>query len=272
MTVLINPIAVHAFNPGPMTGPGNTTWLIRGGVPTLIDAGTGEPQHLDALEAALAGSPLAQVLVTHGHVDHASGAAAIAQRMPHVRFLKMPWSDHDAAWGVRWEPLNDGDSVPAGDAVLSAVYTPGHSPDHLCFWNQDSRLLFCGDLAWKGSTVVIPPGHGGDVSAYLASLERVLSLAPAKMLPAHGPVIEQPAELLREYIEHRNLREQQVLNAIRVGLTRVDEMVSRIYPTLAAPLVPMAAESVLAHLMKLEREGKVGRIGDRWTTKSTKTF
>ena len=268
MTVPVNPIAVHAFNPGAMTGSGNTTWLLSGRVPTLIDAGTGEPQHLDALEAALAGSRLAQVLVTHGHGDHASGAEAIAQRMPHVRFLKMPWPENDAAWRVRWEPLTDGDVVPAGDGVLSAVYTPGHSPDHLCFWSEEGRLLFCGDLAWKGSTVVIPPSQGGDVSAYLASLKRVLSLSPARMLPAHGPVIEQPAELLREYIEHRKLREQQVLNAIRAGLTRVDEIVSRIYPTLAAPIVPMAAESVLAHLMKLEREGKVSCKADQWTTKT----
>jgi glyoxylase-like metal-dependent hydrolase (beta-lactamase superfamily II) len=260
----VNPVPIHAFNPGPMTGPGNTTWLIPGRVPTLIDAGTGDPRHLDALEAALAGSRLAQVLVTHSHVDHASGAAAIAQRMPHVRFLKMPWPEHDVSWRVRWEALSDGDDVPAGDAVVSAVHTPGHSPDHLCFWNQESRLLFCGDLAWKGSTVVIPPSHGGDVSAYLASLERVLALAPARMLPAHGPVIDRPAELLREYIEHRHVREQQVLNAIRVGVSNVDEIVSRIYPTLTAPLVPMARESVLAHLIKLERDGKVSREHDRW--------
>jgi len=264
MTVPVNPIAVHAFNPGPMTGPGNTTWLIPGRVPTLIDAGTGEPQHLDALEAALAGSRLAQVLVTHSHADHASGAEAIAQRMPHVRFLKMPWPEHDAAWHVRWEPLTDGDVVPAGDGVLSAVYTPGHSPDHLCFWSEEGRLLFCGDLASKGSTVVIPPSHGGDVSAYLASLDRILVLAPAKMLPAHGPVIDHPVELLREYIAHRALREQQVLAALRIGITDPTQMVARIYPTLIAPLVPVARESVLAHLLKLEKEGRATRNGDQW--------
>ena len=260
----MKPIPIHAFNPSPLTGEGNTTWLIPGHVPTLIDAGTGEPQHLDALERALDGARLAQVLVTHSHVDHASGAAAIAERMPHVRFLKMPWPEHDHQWRVRWESLTDGEAVPAGDTVVSAIYTPGHSPDHLCFWEQDSRLLFCGDLAWKGSTVVIPPTHGGDISAYLASLERVIQLDPVEMLPAHGPVIDRPVELLREYIAHRALREQQVLAALRIGITDPTQMVARIYPTLIAPLVPVARESVLAHLLKLEKEGRATRNGDEW--------
>jgi glyoxylase-like metal-dependent hydrolase (beta-lactamase superfamily II) len=260
----LKPIAVPAFNPGPMTGEGNTTWLIPGHVPTLIDAGTGEPQHLDALEHALKGARLAQVLVTHTHVDHASGAAAIARRMPHVRFLKMPWPEQDAAWRVRWEPLTDGDSVAAGESVLTAVHTPGHSPDHLCFWQPESRLLFCGDLAWKGSTVVIPPSHGGDIAAYLASLQRVIDLAPAEMLPAHGLRIDHPIELLREYIEHRALREQQVIAALRIGVTDPTQMVARIYPKLPPPLVGVARESVLAHLIKLEHEGKARRDGDRW--------
>ena len=260
----MKPIPVHAFNPGPMTGDGNTTWLILGHVPTLIDAGTGDPRHLDALEHAPRGARLAQVLVTHSHIDHASGATAIAERMPHVQFRKMPWPEEDAAWRVRWHPLTDGEMLAAGDSVLTAVYTPGHSPDHLCFWHQESRQLFCGDLAWKGSTVVIPPSHGGDVAAYLASLERIVQLGPQALLPAHGPEIDRPMDLLREYIQHRMLREQQVIAALRGGLTGPDEMVARIYPTLTAALVPMARESVLAHLLKLEREGRATCDGERW--------
>ena len=125
-------------------------------------------------------------------------------------------------------------------------------------------MLFCGDLAWKGSTVVIPPSYGGDVSAYLASLERVIQLAPTVMLPAHGPVIDHPIALLRDYIDHRALREQQVMAALRIGVTDPTQMVSRIYPGLARPLVQVARESVLAHLLKLEREGKARRDGDAW--------
>jgi hydroxyacylglutathione hydrolase len=259
------PIPVFAHNPSPMTGAGNMTWLIRGEVPTLIDAGVGEPEHLDAIEEALAGERLAQVLVSHSHVDHASGAPAIAQRMPHVRFFKMPSPDDDAAWHVRWEPIRDGDVLRAGDTSLVAIHTPGHAPDHLCFWQEGSRVLFCGDLAWLGSTVVIPPSHGGDIAAYLASLQRVIALDPIRMLPAHGPVIDRPLELLREYLEHRALREQQIVAALRVGINSPDDMVTRIYPRLAKPLVPVARESVLAHLIKLERDGKAVREGDHWS-------
>src|SRR5258705_7687839 len=171
--------------------------------------------------------------------------------MPHVRFLKMPWPEHDHQWRVRWEPLTYDEVVPAGDSTLRAIHTPGHSPDHLCFWEQDSQLLFCGDLAWKGSTVVIPSTHGGDIAAYLASLERVIELAPTVMLPAHGEVIDRPIELLREYIDHRMLREQQVIGALHAGITDPTQMVARIYPLLGAPLVPVARESILAHLVKL---------------------
>jgi glyoxylase-like metal-dependent hydrolase (beta-lactamase superfamily II) len=260
----LKPIPIHAGNPGPYTGEGNWTWLLRGRLTTLIDAGTGQPRHLDAVEEALNGTTLAQVIVTHGHTDHASGVTAMAARFPGVRFLKMPWPERDGRWPVPWESLDDGSAVTAGDDTLTAVHTPGHSPDHLCFWHVESRTMFCGDLAQKGTTIYIPPNLQGDLVAYLASLERVLSLRPSRLLPAHGPVIEDPDALLRGYIEHRHERERQIVDLLREGATGPAAIVSRLYRGLKDTLAPMARESVLAHLLKLEREGRARR-GDAGT-------
>jgi glyoxylase-like metal-dependent hydrolase (beta-lactamase superfamily II) len=260
----LNPIPVHAHNPGHMTGRGNTTWLIPGRAATLIDAGTGQPAHLEELGAALGGATLARVLVTHAHVDHASGAVAIERRMPRVRFLKMPWPAQDARYAVHWEEIRDGEELEAGDTTLIAVHTPGHAPDHLCFWHEPTRTLFCGDLAVRGTTVVIPASAGGDLSEYISSLERVLALAPSRLLPAHGPVIDNPEPLLRQYLAHRREREEQVLAALGAGDTSPDAVVARVYEGLSPPLVRMARESVTAHLLKLEREGRVRRDGENW--------
>ena len=150
-----------------MTGGGNWTWLLTGRVPTLIDAGTGHLRHLDSIAEALKTLPLAQVLVTHAHSDHMSGAPAIAERMPGARFFKMPWPERDSRWPAPWAPLSDGDAVEAGDTALTVLHTPGHAPDHLCFWHEESRTLFGGDLAIKGTTVYIPSAHHGDLAAYL---------------------------------------------------------------------------------------------------------
>ena len=260
----MKPIAIRAFNPGPFTGAGNWTWLIRGRVTTLVDAGTGEAQHLEEIARALGGDSLAQVLVTHGHTDHASGVMALAARFPGVRFLKMPWPERDTRWPAAWEPLEDGSTVAAGDETLTAVHTPGHAPDHLCFWHPESRTMFCGDLAQKGTTIYIPPNLQGDLVAYLASLERVLALQPARLLPAHGPVMDAPESVLRAYIEHRREREQQIMDLLREGAIAPDAIVARLYRGLKDTLVPMARESVLAHLLKLECEGRAGRAQDAW--------
>jgi glyoxylase-like metal-dependent hydrolase (beta-lactamase superfamily II) len=251
--------AVHAFNPGPMTGDGNWTWLIPGAVPTLIDAGTGEPQHLAGVEEALAGGSLAQVLVTHSHTDHASGAPALAERWPGARFPKMPWPGRDDKWPAGWQPLADGDVVPAGDTFLRALHTPGHAPDHLCFWHEPTRTLLSGDLAIKGTTVWIPASLRGDLAAYLRSLEHILALEPERLLPAHGSVIEEPAALLRGYIAHRMEREGQVLEALRAGDRNAEEMVARMYRGLGEKLRPLARESIEAHLVKLEQDGRARR-------------
>jgi glyoxylase-like metal-dependent hydrolase (beta-lactamase superfamily II) len=257
-------IPVHAFNPGPITGDGNWTWVVGGRVPTLIDAGTGDERHLDGVQQALAGASLAQVLVTHGHVDHASGATALARRFAGVRFLKAPWPARDAQWPVRWEPLADGDVIDAGDITLRAIHTPGHSPDHLGFWHDESRTLFCGDLAMKGATIWIPAKLDGDLARYLASLQRVIGLQPSRLLPAHGPVIDDPVPLLRYYLAHRREREEQVLAALRAGDDTAEAIVARVYGKLKESLVPLATESVVAHLLKLEREGRAHRRQQAW--------
>jgi glyoxylase-like metal-dependent hydrolase (beta-lactamase superfamily II) len=260
----MTPVPIHAFNPGPMTGDGNWTWLIPGRVATLIDAGTGEPQHLDALEKALAGARLAQVLVTHAHVDHAAGAVALAERFRGARFLKMPWAERDSRWPAPWEPIRDGQMIEAGDDRLRAVHTPGHAPDHLCFWHEPSRTLFSGDLAVKGTTVYIPPNLRGDLAEYLASLERVRALRPARLLPGHGPVIDDPEAVLLDYLEHRREREAQIVSALRERDASPDALVPLIYRGLKDNFLQVARETVLAHLLKLEREGRAVRRGDSW--------
>lgn len=252
-------VGLEAGNPGPMTGSGNRTWLLTGTVPTLVDAGVGAAGHLEALASALdaAGQQLAQVLVTHAHPDHVSGAPALAARWPAARFRKLPWADRDRRIEVAWQPLDDGEMVPAGDIELQVVHTPGHSPDHVCFWHAGSATLFGGDLLIEGSTVVVPGTRGGDLVAYLRSLDRIAALAPRVVLPAHGPVIEDPVGLIERYSAHRAERERSILQAIAGGATDLDAIVSVVYPALTGPMRAVALESAHAHVTKLRDEGCV---------------
>lgn len=237
-------------------------------MPTLIDAGTGQPSHLNGVRAALGGAALRQVLVTHGHGDHASGAAALASQAPDAVFRKLPWAARDGRYEVAWQPLADGEVVAAGDTQLTAVHTPGHAPDHLCFWHEPTRTLFCGDLAILGATVWIPASLAGDLSDYLDSLRRIIALAPRRMLPAHGAVIEEPVALLERYLEHRAERERQIVDVLRQGPAAIDGtldgITAAVYRGLKPALLAAARESVAAHLHKLERDGRAGRSEDVW--------
>ena len=257
----MNPKFLHAANPGPMTGEGNWTYLIGDRHPVLVDAGVGNATHLDALAAAAPRGP-SLVLVTHAHSDHVAGAPAIHARWPGAEFRKHPWPVRDP--DVGWQPLADGAVVETEEGPLSVLHTPGHAPDHLSVWHAGSRTLFAGDMLVQGSTVVIPASHGGSLAEYLRSLERMLQLNPARALAAHGPVIEDPAALIRKYVEHRAEREAQVLDALAVGDRTVESITRKIYPCLIDPLVAMGREGVLAHLQKLESERRVLRDGDRW--------
>ncbi|MGD9901890.1 MAG: MBL fold metallo-hydrolase [Vicinamibacterales bacterium] len=259
----MNVLPLHAGNPGPMTGGGNWTWLLPGPSPLLVDAGVGHVAHLDAIADRAAAGP-ALVVVTHIHPDHAAGATAISARWPASRFAKWPWVEHDGRIGVAWEPLAAGQRIDSAEGPLEVVHTPGHSPDHVALWHAASRTVFTGDLLVQGSTVVIPASHGGSLTDYLASLARVAALEPARALPAHGPIIDDPLALIARYVEHRRRREQQVLAALGSSPTGLAALVAHIYAGLAAALLPQARDSVLAHLVKLERDGVVVGGDDGW--------
>jgi glyoxylase-like metal-dependent hydrolase (beta-lactamase superfamily II) len=247
------PVLFSSHNPSPLTGAGNNTWLIDGAEPALVDAGVGNAAHVDAIAAHLesAGRKLARVLVTHGHGDHASGVPALRAKWPALEACKWIDRGEDPAG---WRPLRAGETIRAGGGVLTVIYTPGHARDHVCFFDETSKDLYSGDMILQGTTVMIPAGRGGSLRDYLASLESLAALGPARAFPGHGPIIDRPVALIEEYLEHRRLRERQVRACLEAGTTDVDAIVAHIYPDLAAAIRPAARLTVEAHLEKLREE------------------
>ncbi|MEZ4424717.1 MAG: MBL fold metallo-hydrolase [Gemmatimonadota bacterium] len=195
---------VDAGNAGPFTLEGTRTWLVGSGPVVVIDPGPDREPHRRALLDALAGQDRVIVALTHAHADHAAGAPALAAALgaPVVG----PGDPGERA-------LADGESLAVGDGHLVAVATPGHAQRHLSFLWQPHGLLFCGDLLLGSGSTTWVGGYRACVADYLASLDRIEALAPRRILPTHGPPIEDPAEAIARYRAHRRERIEQVRRA-----------------------------------------------------------
>ncbi|HKC49641.1 MAG TPA: MBL fold metallo-hydrolase [Myxococcota bacterium] len=259
-------VVVRGQNPGPFTGPGTNTYLVgRGPRPFLLDTGAGVPTYLPLLEQALtrehASDGPGDLLITHVHGDHIGGASGVLARFGRRGVAKYPWPGRDERYDLDLTPIRAGDVFRAEGVTLRAIHTPGHAQDHICFYLEEERALFTGDVVLGAGTTVIPL-DGGDMADYLASLERMLDLDLARIYPGHGPLIADPRAKLVEYIEHRRERERQIVAAVRGGSSTVLDMVERIYVDTPRALHPAAGQSVLSHLLKLERERRATRSRD----------
>ena len=262
-----------APNPSPYTFTGTQVHLVGREELAIIDPGPADPVHLDALLAAIAGRPVAAILVTHTHRDHSPGAAplAAATGAPVIGCAPLVVEgEQESGFDCGYAPdrvLADGDSVTVDGRTLTAVHTPGHTSNHLCFADDAAGLLFSGDhvMGWSTS-VVIPPD--GDMGQYMASLTKLRERTRDRLyLPAHGDPVADPHRLVRGMLSHRLQRERQLLRLLEEGgpslLTR---LVARAYPGLDPRLVPAAEATALAHLLALEQQGRVARSDGQWRT------
>ncbi|HJR50998.1 MAG TPA: MBL fold metallo-hydrolase [Gemmatimonadales bacterium] len=261
---------VLGLNPGMMTGPGTNTYLVGRSHPILIDTGAGEPDY-----PALFAGYLRQrgwrrperIILTHRHRDHVGGVDQLRDLFPGVPVSKLIFRDSGLPEDV--DMLADGEAIEGDGVTLIPVHTPGHASDHLCFLLKEESALFSGDLILNGSTTVIPD-EDGDLGQYLDSLRRVQALGVRHIYPAHGPVIEDGPGKIQEFIDHRLLRERQILEVLGGGPRTVPEIVKVIYADVMSALHRMAGMSVHSHLRKLKSEGRVseetvaGRPS-RWT-------
>jgi glyoxylase-like metal-dependent hydrolase (beta-lactamase superfamily II) len=281
---------VLAPNPSPYTFSGTQTWLVGADDEiAVIDPGpTGSGQsigdpgdaygagHVEAILRAVGDARVTAILCTHTHRDHSPAAAPLkaATGAPIIGCAPLALRDDgpraDSAFDPDYAPdhvLGDGEAVAGEGWTLTAVATPGHTSNHLCYALEETGALFTGDhvMAWSTS-VVSPPD--GDMAAYMASLAKLYDRADRVYYPAHGPAVAKPRQLVRGMLGHRKSREKQILRELEQGPRAIPAMVAVMYKGLDPRLVGAAGRSVLAHLIDLKARGVVDQDGDGWSLRT----
>ena len=261
---------VLAPNPSPYTFTGTQTYVVgeaHGPDCAVIDPGPNEAEHIDAIIAAVAGRKVLAIICTHTHRDHSPAAAPLAALTgaPIVGcaplVLKSDLPRADESFDPTYAPdrvLEDGEAMRGTGWTLTALATPGHTSNHLCFALEESGALFTGDhvMGWSTSVVIPPDGDMGD---YMASLEKLLAREDRVYHSAHGAAIEKPRQLVRGMIGHRRQRENQILRLLGERARPVADFIPDMYKGLDPRLVPAAEMSVTAHLIDLEKRGMATR-------------
>ena len=242
-------VRVLAPNPGPFTLEGTNTWIVGSEPAVVIDPGPEDTGHLEAVAAEA--EPVRAILLTHGHPDHAAGAERLSS------MVGAPVRAFGAGSGR--VGLHEDERIPVNRSTLRTVHAPGHTADHVVFLEEGGGL-FTGDaVLGRGTSVIDPPE--GDLASYLRSLELMLGLGARVIYPGHGPTVFEAEGRLKEYLAHRAMREGQVMRALERGPATAGELVPGIYADVLPELHPVAERQVLAHLLKLEKEGRVVRTG-----------
>lgn len=252
-------------NPGPMTGPGTNSYLIGEQRLALVDPGPADDIQFGNFKAAFGDGKLEWILVTHTHGDHSPGALKLQQDTGAelVGLKAPPQGRHD----YTFQPdryWSDGDSLDCGDFQIDIIHTPGHVSNHFCYLLKGEQLLFTGDHILQGTTsVILPPD--GDMAAYMNSLHRLQEIPLRYLAPGHGEIIDDPQSAIAKLIEHRNNREHKVIKQLQsLGESDLDRLVLSVYDDVASHLIPWAKKTLLAHLLKLQREGRVSHQDDKW--------